>query len=287
MPSLNFKNRILQVVGLIVLSLLVAQVLQWDQGLWVAVSVTAIIGPFSASLTIEKSRNRIIGTIAGLLIATVLEIFLRYNYQLVFLVGIILAYVLGFAVQQNYRYFIMVVTVAICLNFEYMNLPFTSFEPISFLIARFMAVLAGIALFLFIQKYVYGVRNARVELVESTQKIAASISKNLLQLSTLAAIDAKSGIDQAMALKAESESFEELLSASGYGLGGPCNELRAANRINRLQQRVISLLLDLSYAQQEPIELQAKIKSTIQRRALKLNNALSKFTQITSLNYRT
>ena len=283
MPSLNFKNRILQVVGLIILSLLVAQVLQWDQGLWVAVSVTAIIGPFGASLTIEKSRNRIIGTIAGLLIATVLEIFLRYNYQFVFLVGI----VLGFAVQQNYRYFIMVVTVAICLNFEYMNLPFTSFEPISFLIARFMAVLAGIALFLFIQKYVYGVRNARVELVESTQKIAASISDNLLQLSTLAGIDAKSGIDQAMALKAESESFEELLSASGYGLGGPCNELRAANRINRLQQRVISLLLDLSYAQQEPVELQAKIKSTIQRRALKLNNALSKFTQIMSLNYRT
>ncbi|MBU3625351.1 FUSC family protein [Polynucleobacter sp. JS-Safj-400b-B2] len=281
MPSLNFKNRILQVVGLIVLSLLVAQVLQWDQGLWVAVSVTAIIGPFSASLTIEKSRNRIIGTIAGLLIATVLEIFLRYNNQLVFLVGIILAYVLGFAVQQNYRYFIMVVTVAICLNFEYMNLPFTSFEPISFLIARFMAVLAGITLFLFIQKYVYGVRNARVELVESTQKIAASISKNLFQLSTLA------GVDQAMALKAESESFEELLSASGYGLGGPCNELRAANRINRVQQRVISLLLDLSYAQQEPVEMQAKIKSTIQRRALKLNNALSKFTQITSLNYRT
>ena len=47
MPSLNFKNRILQVVGLIVLSLLVAQVLQWDQGLWVAVSVTAIIGPLA------------------------------------------------------------------------------------------------------------------------------------------------------------------------------------------------------------------------------------------------
>ena len=274
MPSLNFQKRILQVVGLIVFSLLVAQVLQWDQGLWIAVSVTAIIGPFSASLTIEKSRNRIIGTIAGLLIATVLEIFLRYNYQLVFLVGIVLAYVLGFAVQQNYRYFIMVVTVAICLNFEYMNLPFTSFEPISFLIARFMAVLTGIALFLFIQKFVFGTQNARVELAESTNQLKTKISDQLLWLSQISNSQEKSGIDQAMALTTQAGPFEELLAASEFGLGGPCSELRVAKQVNRLRHRVVSLLLDFSCAEQEPLEIQTQIKYVIKRRAVRLRNAI-------------
>ena len=277
MPSLNFKIRILQVVWLIVLSLLVAQVLQWDQGLWVAVSVTAIIGPFSASLTVEKSRNRIIGTIAGLLIATVLEIYLRYNYQAVFIVGILLAYILGFTVQQNYRYFIMVVTVAICLNFEYMNLPFTSFEPISFLIARFMAVLAGISLFLFIQKYVYGDHNAKVELAEATQKLTANISNHLTALSKLNLEKDRSGIDQAMGLTSQSESFEELLTASDYGMSESCSELTKAKKINKLRRRVTSLLLDYSYSEQEPFELQTRIKSMIQKRATKLGYALSKF----------
>ncbi|MBU3552753.1 MULTISPECIES: FUSC family protein [Polynucleobacter] len=256
------------------LSLLIAQILQWDQGLWIAVSVTAIIGPFSASLTIEKSRNRIIGTIAGLLIATVLEIFLRYNYQFVFLVGIVLAYVLGFAVQQNYRYFIMVVTVAICLNFEYMNLPFTSFEPISFLIARFMAVLTGIALFLLIQKYVYGTQNARVELSESTHQLKAKIADQLFWLSQAASAPEMSGIDQAMVLTAQAASFEELLSAADFGLGAPCRELRMARQVNILRHRVISLLLDRSSAEQEPLEMQTKIKSLIQRRAVRLRNAI-------------
>lgn len=277
MPSLNFKIRILQVVWLIVLSLLVAQVLQWDQGLWVAVSVTAIIGPFSASLTVEKSRNRIIGTIAGLLIATVLEIYLRYNYQAVFIVGILLAYILGFTVQQNYRYFIMVVTVAICLNFEYMNLPFTSFEPISFLIARFMAVLAGISLFLLIQKYVYGDHNAKVELAEATQKLTANISNHLTALSKLNLEKDRSGIDQAMELTSQSESFEELLTASDYGMSESCSELTKAKKINKLRRRVTSLLLDYSYSEQEPFELQTRIKSMIQKRATKLGYALSKF----------
>ncbi|MBT8522455.1 FUSC family protein [Polynucleobacter paneuropaeus] len=277
MPSLNFKIRILQVVWLIVLSLLVAQVLQWDQGLWVAVSVTAIIGPFSASLTVEKSRNRIIGTIAGLLIATVLEIYLRYNYQAVFIVGILLAYILGFTVQQNYRYFIMVVTVAICLNFEYMNLPFTSFEPISFLIARFMAVLAGISLFLFIQKYVYGDHNAKVELAEATQKLTANISNHLTALSKLNLEKDRSGIDQAMELTSQSESFEELLTSSDYGMSESCSELTKAKKINKLRRRVTSLLLDYSYSEQEPFELQTRIKSMIQKRATKLGYALSKF----------
>ncbi|MBT8615608.1 FUSC family protein [Polynucleobacter paneuropaeus] len=277
MPSLNFKIRILQVVWLIVLSLLVAQVLQWDQGLWVAVSVTAIIGPFSTSLTVEKSRNRIIGTIAGLLIATVLEIYLRYNYQAVFIVGILLAYILGFTVQQNYRYFIMVVTVAICLNFEYMNLPFTSFEPISFLIARFMAVLAGISLFLFIQKYVYGDHNAKVELAEATQKLTANISNHLTALSKLNLEKDRSGIDQAMELTSQSESFEELLTSSDYGMSESCSELTKAKKINKLRRRVTSLLLDYSYSEQEPFELQTRIKSMIQKRATKLGYALSKF----------
>lgn len=249
MPSLNFKRRKLQVVGLIVASLLIAQILQWDQALWVAVTVTALIGPFSTSLAIEKSRNRIIGTIAGLLIATVLEIFLRYNYQTVFIVGILLAYILGFTVQQNYRYFITVVTVAICLNFEYMNLPFTSFEPISFLIARFMAVLTGISMFLLIQKYFFGAKNARIELEEATIALANYIQSCLSQYLSDQSKRVIPPVDLAMGLASHAEAFEELLSASPFAIELSSIEFRRAVRIDRIKQRSISSLLDCAYLQ--------------------------------------
>jgi uncharacterized membrane protein YccC len=266
MPSLNFKKRKLQVVGLIVLSLFVAQILQWDQALWIAVTVTALIGPFSTSLAIEKSRNRIIGTIAGLLIATVLEIFLRYNYQTVFIVGILLAYILGFTVQQNYRYFITVVTVAICLNFEYMNLPFTSFAPISFLIARFMAVLTGIGLFLLTQKYLLGDKNARTELEEATIALAGSIQSCLSQYLTDQSKRVIPPVDLAMGLASQAEAFEELLSASPYAVDLSCIEFRRAVRINRIKQRSISSLLDCAYLQSNTLaEHSLRLKTVKQR----------------------
>ena len=284
MPSLNFKKRIVQVVGLIVLSLWVSNILQWDQGLWVAVTVTAIIGPFSPSLTLEKSRNRIIGTIAGLLLATILELFLRYNYQMVFIVGFVLAYFLGFTVQQNYRYFIMVVTIAICLNFEYMNLPFTSFEPISFLISRFMAVLAGISLFLFIQKFIFGPTIARKELAESTQNLTNHISDALGQIAQATHEPVKTGIDLAMDLSSRAESFEELLAASDFGLDAPCNELNQARKIDRLKQRVTSLLLDYSYAEQDRSGAQAQNILKLQKRASRLSKILNHPNQNQVLN---
>jgi len=284
MLSLNFRKRKAQVVGLIVFSLWVANLLQWDEGLWVAVSVTAIIGPFSPSLTLQKSRSRIIGTIAGLLLATILEIFLRYNHQLVFIIGFLLAYCLGFTVQQNYRYFIMVVTIAICLNFEYLNLPFTSFEPISFLISRFMAVLAGITLFLFIQKYILGPQNARNELAESTQKLANHISDALGQIAQASHESAKMGIDLAMDLSSQSESFKELLAASDYGLDAPCNELNQARKIDRLKQRVTSLLLDYSYAEQDRSGAQSQNILKLQKRASRLSKILNQPNQNQVLN---
>ncbi len=261
MPSLNFKTRKLQVIGLIVLSLFVAQVTQWQQGLWIAVSITAIVGPFSPSLSLEKSRNRIIGTIAGLLLATILEIFLRYNYQSVFIVGILWAYCLGFTAQQNYRFFIMFVTVAVCLNYEYMNLPFTSFEPISFLVARFIAVLIGIALFLFVQKYIYGDKNARQELAESTQGVVESFSKGLSEYLKPDPMTTKSALDLAMELTEKSKSFRELLAASDYGIRASSIELNVAKKVDRVRGRIIRLLLDDSFSETNDSESQASRSS--------------------------
>ncbi len=270
MPSLNFKIRILQVTCLIVVALLVVKLTQWEQGLWVAVSITAIVGPFSTSLSLEKSRNRIIGTIAGLLLATILEMFLRYFYQFVPIVGVLLAYCLGFALQQNYRYFIMVVTVVVCLNFEYMNLPFTSFEPLSFLVARFIAVTLGIALFLFIQKYIYGEKNARQELVESTREVVENISRGLARYLNSAEVKRTSALDLAMELTEQSKSFRELLAASAYGMSESSAEFTRARKVDRIRKRLIRLLLDRSYSEMKELEAQATSLSFQQLRLLRI-----------------
>jgi|GEM_PF-1871429 len=270
MPSLNFKIRILQVTCLIVVALLVVKLTQWEQGLWVAVSITAIVGPFSTSLSLEKSRNRIIGTIAGLLLATILEMFLRYFYQFVPIVGVFLAYCLGFALQQNYRYFIMVVTVVVCLNFEYMNLPFTSFEPLSFLVARFIAVTLGIALFLFIQKYIYGEKNARQELVESTREVVENISRGLARYLNSAEVKRTSALDLAMELTEQSKSFRELLAASAYGMSESSAEFTRARKVDRIRKRLIRLLLDRSYSEMKELEAQATSLSFQQLRLLRI-----------------
>jgi len=279
MHNLNFKIRILQVTGLIVLSLFVANLTQWEQGLWIAVSITAIVGPFSPSLTLEKSRNRIIGTTAGLLLATILEMFLRYNYQFVPIVGVLLAYCLGFTLQQNYRYFIMVVTVVVCLNFEYMNLPFTSFEPISFLVARFIAVLIGIALFLFIQKYIYGDKNARQELAQSTRNLAQSISNGLSEYLKSDQEKTKSALDLAMEFTEKSKSFKELLVASSYGISPSSVELDMAKKIDRIRGRIIKLLLDNSFIESNDCESRTSSLPGKKIKLLRIQKAIAAYVE--------
>ncbi len=280
MPNLNFKTRILQVIGLIVLSLFVAEFTQWQQGLWIAVSITAIIGPFSPSLTLEKARNRIIGTVAGLLLATLLEIFLRYNYQVVFIVSVLWAYLLGFTAQQNYRLFIMFVTVAVCLNYEYMNLPFTSFEPITFLVARFIAVLIGIALFLFVQKYIYGDNNARQELAESTRDLIENFLKGISEYLNPDEVKKTSSLDLAMELTEKSKSFRELLAASHYGMSQSSVEMSVAKKVDRIRARIIRLLLDNAFIETNNTSLESPILSANNSKLLRIKKLSNKICAI-------
>jgi hypothetical protein len=158
-----------------------------------------------------------------------------------------------------------------------MNLPFTSFEPISFLIARFIAVLIGIALFLFIQKFIYGDKNARNELAESTRNLAQSMSEGLSEYLKSDGGKRKSALDLAMEFTEKSKSFNELLVASAYGVHQSSVELNVAKKIDRIRNRIIQLLLDNSFMETNDCESRASSMSFKNIRLLKIQKVIAAF----------
>ena len=234
MQSKSVKLRIRQVCLLVVLALFVASFTQWEHGLWIAISVAAIVGPFSTALTIQKAANRTYGTAAGLLLSAVLQFYLRYEYHSIFLLGIVIAYSIGFSVQQNYRFFIMVVTATVCLNFGYMNLAFTTFEPLSFLVARLIAVFVGIMVFMAVQRGVYGERGAKVELHDALKDAAGAVYKALSQAGQGTA-DPIVILDIATSLHRETSAFDELCAASAACISSDAPVLAVADKVKRLK----------------------------------------------------
>ena len=180
-------RRILQVCLLLGVALLYSRVPQWEHGSWVLISVGAIIGPFSPLLTFRKSMLRALGTTAGLLLSAVLIAAFSHLPWVVPILGVALAYGIAFTAQQDYRYFIMIVTVAIALNFADMYVPFTPFEPISFFASRAMGVFIGIAIYVTLEWFVFG----RKELIRWAQASNNIFEQQLVQnLNELPALDA-------------------------------------------------------------------------------------------------
>jgi uncharacterized membrane protein YccC len=151
-------QRVLQVCLLLGVALLFSRIPQWEHGSWVLISVGAIIGPFSPLLTFRKSLLRAMGTTAGLLLSAILIAAFSHLPWIIPILGVVLAYGIAFTSQQDYRYFIMIVTVVIALNFSDMYVPFTPFEPISFFASRAMGVFIGIGVYVTIEWFVFGRR---------------------------------------------------------------------------------------------------------------------------------
>ncbi|WP_119343433.1 FUSC family protein [Facilibium subflavum] len=149
------RLRIWQIISLFAFSIFLYQFAQWQQGIWVVISVTAIIGPFYSGLTINKALQRAGGTLAGLMISFLLMLFLRYNDQLLFIIGIILTWFVAFAMAQEYKYFIMLVTVIICINFAYLNIPYIDYSLLHYVATRGMGVFIGILVFLIFEYLIY------------------------------------------------------------------------------------------------------------------------------------
>lgn len=132
-----------------------SQITQIPNSMWIPITVTALIGQFHPGLCIEKAGQRIFGTVVGLVVAIFVMIFLRYSYEMVFLSGIIFIYVLGLVALQSYFYVIAIITVIFCINYNYMDIPVTDFDFIYFFVNRFLAVVIGVMIFYFFERFIF------------------------------------------------------------------------------------------------------------------------------------
>ncbi len=138
------KLRIFHLTILFASALCLYQLSQWDDALWIPISVLAIIGPFGHGLSINKAKERMLGSIAGLLISIIIWFLIHYSYNLLVPVALALVYLIAFSVLQNYTYFIMLVTLMLSINFDYMNLFFN--DEFTFIANRAICVLTGVAI---------------------------------------------------------------------------------------------------------------------------------------------
>jgi len=212
MPACLMHRRTLQVCLLLTIALLFSRVPQWEHGSWILISVGAIIGPFSPLLTFRKSMLRALGTTAGLLLSAMLIATLSHLPWSIPILGVILAYGIAFTAQQDYRYFIMVITVTIALNFADMYVPFTPFEPWSFFSSRAMGVFIGIAVYVTLEWFVFGKREFIRWAKASNNDFEAKLATLIKQIDHLDASNPSlnqpllAAVSQAQAAHAESVS---------------------------------------------------------------------------------
>lgn len=172
--------RIFHVTIMFATAIFIYQFSQWEQALWIPISVLAIIGPFRAGLTIYKARQRLIGTLAGLLLSIIVWTILYYwNNSLVF-IALILVYCVAFSALQEYTYFIMLVSLMICVNFDYTNL-FINHE-IGFVANRGICVLAGVTLCQFFEYFIFSRYYTNSVALVQTDKLDSSIAKIKVQI---------------------------------------------------------------------------------------------------------
>ena len=171
------KERILHLSLLFALSIFIYQYTQWEDGLWIPISVLAIMGPFRPGLAINKARARVLGTFTGLLISVVIWVVMRYSYSLMFIYALIAAYCVAFVMLQEYRYFITVVTVILCINFNYMNPQY--YNEFYYIINRGICVLVGVSLFLFAEYFIFKPFYANALGLVTYEKIDAAIEQSV------------------------------------------------------------------------------------------------------------
>ncbi len=60
-----------------------------------------------------------------------------------------------------------------------MNMPYTSFAPMSFVIDRAMGMIVGVLIFFMMQRFVFGTRNSKLELLEESVETLGKLQKTL------------------------------------------------------------------------------------------------------------
>jgi len=145
--------RIIHITLMFMTALFIYQYVQWEDALWIPITVVAIIGPFRPGYSIDKAKQRILGSIAGLLLSLIISVFLHYNYFLLSVTAVVLIYFTAFTALLQYRYFIMMVTIMLCINFNFINLAINS--EVTYLVNRFICVFTGIFICQFFEYFIF------------------------------------------------------------------------------------------------------------------------------------
>jgi hypothetical protein len=176
--------RIIHVVAMLATALFIYQFSQWDDALWIPITVLAIIGPFSPGLSINKAQQRVLGSIAGLLLSLIFWLVIHYNYNLLVPLAVVLIYCVAYTLLQEYTFFIMLVTIMLCINFDYMNLFFNN--EIFYLISRGLCVLTGVIICQFYEYCVFKSSYTNATSLVQKERLDALIVAAWQQVSSLA-----------------------------------------------------------------------------------------------------
>lgn len=243
MQSLATRTRVSQITVLVAVSFLFYQLSNWQHAIWVVISTVVVAGPFSTFLSFEKAQFRFVGTLIGLLVACGVEYYLMFNPSHLPVLAVILAFVAGYMATQSYRYFIIVITLTVCLVFSYMNTPYTSLTPVSFLIDRAMGVSVGVLIFFVMQRFVFGNSNSVRELLEESYDTLEKMEKTLQEYKTSPTLT--TAYKCAAEISANTQFLKSYIRTASLTLGESENPaLRYAKQVATLSGRGIHLLID-------------------------------------------
>lgn len=263
MQSLATRNRASQITILIAVSFLFYQLTNWQHGIWVVISTTAVAAPFSTFLSVQKAQFRFLGTLVGLVITCAVEYYVKFNPSHFPVLAVIVGFLVGFMATKSYRYFIIMITLATCLGFSYMNMAYTSLTPVMFLVDRAMGVFVGVLIFLVIQRFVFGNSNSYLELYEESAETLGKLQKTLQEY--VANPTLTSAYKCAADIAANSSVLKSYLDTAHQTLGtdkGPV--LLYARQVAMLNRRALHLLID------EPSVVMSRIEQLLNVTTAKL-----------------
>lgn len=243
MQSVATRARVSQITILVGVSFLFYQLSNWQHAIWVVISTVTVAGPFSTFLSFEKARFRFMGTMIGLMIACVIEYYLMFNPSHFPVLAVIVAFIAGFMATKSYRYFVIIITLAVCLVFGYMNIPYTSLTPVLFLIDRAMGVFVGVLIFFVMQRFVFGNSNSVRELLEETQDTLSKLEKTLQEYKGNPTLT--SAYKCAADIFTNTQTLKSYIDSAGLTFGKNSNPtLRCAKQVATLNRRAVHLLID-------------------------------------------
>lgn len=261
MQSVATKNRINQITILVFVTFLFYQLSNWVGGFWIPLSAIVIVTPFSTYLTIQKAQNRFIGTIAGLFAAILLQYYIRIFPEQLPVIVVLMAFTLGFVMTKDYKYYIAVVTLAVCLSFSYTNAPYTSFEPSSLFLARLMGVFGAVIIFLFLQTFIFGKKNVQLELKEETDNLSTLIMKKYKLL--IENSSPNGAFNVAIEINDAGKVLSQFLETSTLIFDPKDEVFQKANDVFNIKESIVKELLSFNPSNQAPLKAEIDELSAI------------------------